>query len=445
LNQKQRTEGCDSFRAASSGVLFTSDVSSRGLDYPGVTDVIQVGVPRTKAEYIHRIGRTGRAGDDGRGHLLVHEFERGWLDELADLPLTEVVLDSDSVSMFQIPDFLAMDIPYNVKAQAYYSRINHVMRNVADSSALDIMREAKRFAVSIGALDEGGRPPEITEANAEKMGLSGISDPAVHIVAAPSAPKKPKAPPLHYQMVPTQDMHSAAQSLLQLVQNRASGDTKIVVFCITPPVAAHYAELMRSTGRLQVFEVHPGKRKLQKQQSKGFEASSSGILFSAHTSVTSLPAKGVTEIVQLGSPKSDKMYDQWRQLAAESGGIPNISVILFAFESKYLQECGSEDQVSVDFGVQSTALNAGADPKEMPVDQKLLKQVYTSFLEHYATHPLLDDVPKKDIASEAKAFAESIGAVGEDGLLPPVAERVVNQLGFADIGDASILNVAADR
>eukprot|EP00439_Symbiodinium_sp_Y106_P083554 s498_g23.t1 len=165
-SQKQRTDESERFRAATRGVLFTSDVSSRGLDYPGVTHVIQMGAAHSKAEYVHRLGRTGRAGREGQGLLLLHEFEQGFLAEVSDLGIAEV---PQATAVGEMPDFIGMPIAKNVKAQAYYSRINHVMRN-SSLGKLEIMREAKRFAASVGALDEEGRPPEITRENAEKMG-----------------------------------------------------------------------------------------------------------------------------------------------------------------------------------------------------------------------------------------------------------------------------------
>lgn len=184
LKQSQRTKASERFRQASSGLLFTSDVSSRGLDYPGVTDVIQVGAPHDKAEYIHRLGRTGRSGHSGTGLLLLHEFERGFLEQLSDLPL-EVAPENAGAAM---PDFASMDIPKNTKAQAYYSRINHVMRNYTEDgrmTASDIMREAKCFAASVGALDQHGRPPEITAENAAKMGVAEVDQEFVYILPAP--------------------------------------------------------------------------------------------------------------------------------------------------------------------------------------------------------------------------------------------------------------------
>ena len=56
-------------------VLFTSDVSARGMDYPNVTLVLQYGVPNTRELYLHRLGRTARAGQFGWGLLVALPFE----------------------------------------------------------------------------------------------------------------------------------------------------------------------------------------------------------------------------------------------------------------------------------------------------------------------------------------------------------------------------------
>ncbi|GAA5993606.1 hypothetical protein JCM10908_000140 [Rhodotorula pacifica] len=88
--QEQRTRASDTFRRASTGysVLVTSDVSARGVDYPGVTRVIQVGIPGSRDLYIHRVGRTGRAGKAGRGDLVLLPWESGFVSwQLNDIPL----------------------------------------------------------------------------------------------------------------------------------------------------------------------------------------------------------------------------------------------------------------------------------------------------------------------------------------------------------------------
>jgi len=71
-NQGNRTSSSKLFRGLKKGILFTSDVSARGVDYPDVTHVIQYGPAEDRATYIHRLGRTGRAGKNGVGILVLN-------------------------------------------------------------------------------------------------------------------------------------------------------------------------------------------------------------------------------------------------------------------------------------------------------------------------------------------------------------------------------------
>jgi len=88
LTQAQRTRTSDNFRRASSAILFSSDVTARGMDFPNVTHVIQVGVPQNREAYIHRIGRTARAGKEGQGWLFLSRLEVAEANyRLQDLPL----------------------------------------------------------------------------------------------------------------------------------------------------------------------------------------------------------------------------------------------------------------------------------------------------------------------------------------------------------------------
>lgn len=75
LDQRQRTRAAESFRRVGSGILVSSDVTARGMDFPNVTHVIQFGVPPEREQYIHRLGRTGRANKSGQGWLFVVKDE----------------------------------------------------------------------------------------------------------------------------------------------------------------------------------------------------------------------------------------------------------------------------------------------------------------------------------------------------------------------------------
>ncbi|NVK16138.1 MAG: DEAD/DEAH box helicase, partial [Rhodobacteraceae bacterium] len=66
LDQSQRTKTLDAFREGSLRILVASDVAARGLDVPSVSHVFNFDVPGHAEDYVHRIGRTGRAGREGK-------------------------------------------------------------------------------------------------------------------------------------------------------------------------------------------------------------------------------------------------------------------------------------------------------------------------------------------------------------------------------------------
>lgn len=65
LQQRQRQKAVDDFKAGKYGVLVTTNVASRGLDIPHVNTVINYDLPETSQEYVHRVGRAGRAAKCG--------------------------------------------------------------------------------------------------------------------------------------------------------------------------------------------------------------------------------------------------------------------------------------------------------------------------------------------------------------------------------------------
>ncbi|KAH0338593.1 ATP-dependent RNA helicase DBP3, partial [Aureobasidium melanogenum] len=77
LSQDQRQRSLDAFKAGKVPLLVATDVAARGLDIPAVKVVINVTFPLTVEDYVHRIGRTGRAGQDGRAITFFTDHEKG--------------------------------------------------------------------------------------------------------------------------------------------------------------------------------------------------------------------------------------------------------------------------------------------------------------------------------------------------------------------------------
>jgi ATP-dependent RNA helicase DeaD len=85
LTQSKRLKTIDRFNSSEVNVLVCTDVASRGLHIKNVSHVINYDLPRDPNDYIHRIGRTARAGESGQVINLLTDFDRGLLSRVKKL------------------------------------------------------------------------------------------------------------------------------------------------------------------------------------------------------------------------------------------------------------------------------------------------------------------------------------------------------------------------
>jgi ATP-dependent RNA helicase DDX49/DBP8 len=96
MKQKQRLVALAKFKSNTIKILLATDVASRGLDIPKVQLVINHNVPKIPKEYIHRVGRTARAGRSGKAISLVTPYDIKLLQAIEEhikTKLTEFKLD----------------------------------------------------------------------------------------------------------------------------------------------------------------------------------------------------------------------------------------------------------------------------------------------------------------------------------------------------------------
>ena len=97
LAQSLRTETLDKFKNGEIKMLVASDVAARGLDVPSVSHVFNYDVPNHSEDYVHRIGRTGRAGRKGDTVMLVARLDEKNYDEILKL------IKVDAIEEVEIP------------------------------------------------------------------------------------------------------------------------------------------------------------------------------------------------------------------------------------------------------------------------------------------------------------------------------------------------------
>ncbi len=91
-SQPQRERALDAFRDGSCRILIATDIAARGVDVPGVSHVINYDMPNVAEQYVHRIGRTARAGAAGLAMSFVAPDERPYLRDIEKLTRQKLVM-----------------------------------------------------------------------------------------------------------------------------------------------------------------------------------------------------------------------------------------------------------------------------------------------------------------------------------------------------------------
>jgi len=109
LEQSQRMKTLESFRKGELKLLVASDVAARGLDIPAVSHVFNYDVPHHADDYVHRIGRTGRAGRSGVALMIVTPADDRGFDKVLKLIKTTPEEETVDLDWSEVKDASARD------------------------------------------------------------------------------------------------------------------------------------------------------------------------------------------------------------------------------------------------------------------------------------------------------------------------------------------------
>ncbi|GAA6003373.1 hypothetical protein JCM10207_000304 [Rhodosporidiobolus poonsookiae] len=155
--QQKRTNTFFEFCNAPTGILLCTDVAARGLDIPKVDWIIQFDPPDDPRDYIHRVGRTARAGKQGKSLLFLLPSELGFLRflKVAKVPLNEYSFPQEKIANVQgqLEKLISKNYYLHQSArdgfrayiQAYAS---YSLKTIFDVTALDLAKVARAFGFS---------------------------------------------------------------------------------------------------------------------------------------------------------------------------------------------------------------------------------------------------------------------------------------------------------
>merc|ERR1719296_160315 len=178
-SQGHRNKVSQQFREGKNAIMFSSDVSARGMDYPDVTKVVQVGLPQDRAQYIHRLGRTARAGRGGAGCLLLADFEAHFVRKLKsgkdplpikDHPRSDAAALEEAARWTSAATTRLSPLTHSMAYQAWLGFYNSNLRAMGWSQA-ELVSQANDWSVHCCGLAE---PPSLQAKTVGKMGLKGV-------------------------------------------------------------------------------------------------------------------------------------------------------------------------------------------------------------------------------------------------------------------------------
>jgi ATP-dependent RNA helicase RhlE len=109
-SQASRTHVLESFKSGKLRVLVATDIAARGIDVEGVTHVINYEIPNVPETYVHRIGRTARAGRAGQAISFCDDEERYYLEDIEKLIQLHVPRATDAAHASELPPPPATDL-----------------------------------------------------------------------------------------------------------------------------------------------------------------------------------------------------------------------------------------------------------------------------------------------------------------------------------------------
>lgn len=169
LDQKYRMDTLEGFRTGSLQFLVASDVAARGLDIPSVSHVYNFDVPTNAEDYVHRIGRTGRAGRNGKALMISTPRDEKNFNAIEKLIQTEIPKIENS--SLNIKDENRKEIQKNVAKKNTKGKPSAKDNKVSNRFSKSLATNQNEPSTSSEYKDEFQLPNFITKSFMERLSL----------------------------------------------------------------------------------------------------------------------------------------------------------------------------------------------------------------------------------------------------------------------------------
>jgi ATP-dependent RNA helicase DeaD len=232
IQQSQRTRTVEQLKSGELDILIATDVAARGLDVDRISHVVNFDIPFDNEAYIHRIGRTGRAGRNGEAILFVNPREQAMLrsiERLTKQKIQKMALPSvESINLKRVAKFKERISTALGKDTSFY-------QDLISSYLQENEVEPEKVAAALASIIQGSTPLLLSEPKRAARQLD---------------PRKPKVgrPSPHVQLPPEEGME---RYRVEVGKNHGIKPGNIV------GAIANEADInSRHIGRISIFDTH---------------------------------------------------------------------------------------------------------------------------------------------------------------------------------------------
>ena len=227
IQQSQREKIINKYKKGSIDILVATDVAARGLDVPRISHVVNYDIPQDADTYVHRIGRTGRAGREGEAILFVSHRERRMLNNIERVTrqkITPIELPTAKIINEKRVDTFKKKITETINNQD----LGIFEKLVGEFQAANEELSTTKIAAALALIAQGNEPLLLSEKEPSFGRDQKPGEEKVVPVQANPLKNNPQIPMRRYKIAVGNNNNIKPGNILGAIANEADMDSEFI-------------------------------------------------------------------------------------------------------------------------------------------------------------------------------------------------------------------------
>ena len=227
IQQSQREKIINKYKKGSIDILVATDVAARGLDVPRISHVVNYDIPQDAETYVHRIGRTGRAGREGEAILFVSHRERRMLNNIERVTrqkITPIELPTAKIINEKRVDTFKKKITETINNQD----LGIFEKLVGEFQAANEELSTTKIAAALALIAQGNEPLLLSEKEPSFGRDQKSGEEKVVPVQANPLKNNPQIPMRRYKIAVGNNNNIKPGNILGAIANEADMDSEFI-------------------------------------------------------------------------------------------------------------------------------------------------------------------------------------------------------------------------